>query len=436
MRVTVIGTGYLGAVHAAAMAELGHDVVGVDTDQQLIEILAAGRAPFYEPGFGEMLARNVAAGRLRFTTSLAQAAVHGDVHFVCVGTPQQARSDAADLRYVDAVFRDLAPMLTRRCVVVGKSTVPVGTAERMAGVLAAAPAADKVTLVWNPEFLREGFAVADTLRPDRIVVGVTANGDDAALAELYAPMIEEGSGYIVTDYATAELVKVAANSFLATKISFINAMAEVCEATGADVTTLAVAIGQDARIGAKFLRSGVGFGGGCLGKDIRAFQARVTELGLPDTLAFLRDVDAINSRRRDRVVRLATDLIGDLDGQRIAVLGAAFKPNSDDVRDSPALAVAAMLAARGANVRVHDPAALDNARAARPELDYADDVEKVVEGACLVVHLTEWSDYQRLDPARLAALVAEPNLLDGRNALVAELWQAAGWRVAALGRSL
>ena len=436
MKISVIGTGYLGAVHAAGMAELGHEVLGVDSDAHKIAELAAGRAPFHEPGLGELLARGVAAGRLSFSTSLEDAAAFADVHFVCVGTPQEPGSDRADLRFVDAVVAGLAAHLVRPALIVGKSTVPVGTARRLAA-LAASAARPGVApaLAWNPEFLREGFAVEDTLAPDRLVFGVDDASSEAVLRTVYATVLERGTPTHVTDLETAELVKVAANSFLATKISFINSMAEVCEAVGADVTVLADAIGADARIGRKFLNAGVGFGGGCLGKDIRAFRARGHELGVGQALEFLAEVDSTNDRRRQRVLDLAAARFdGDLVGRRVTVLGAAFKPDSDDVRDSPALHVARGLHDLGAVVTVHDPAAVDNARRVAPQLGYADDLGDAVAGAELLVLLTEWRQYREADPRLLASLVEDAVVVDGRNALDTPLWTAAGWTVHALGR--
>ncbi|MFJ1999854.1 UDP-glucose dehydrogenase family protein [Streptomyces chartreusis] len=436
MRLTVIGTGYLGAVHAACMAELGHEVLGVDIDAEKIAALGEGRVPFYEPGLQEVLGRAVDSGRLRFTTALDEAADFGDVHFVCVNTPQRRDSPAADLRAVDAVIEGLAPRLRRPCLIVGKSTVPVGTTARLgARVEELVPRGQDVEVAWNPEFLREGFAVQDTLRPERLVVGVRSAGADRILREVYAPLLRVGVPYISTGPATAELVKVAANSFLATKISFINAMAEVCDATGADVTTLADALGYDTRIGRRFLSAGVGFGGGCLPKDIRAFTARAEELGVGDAVSFLHQIDAINNRQRSRTVDIARDMAGGaFEGRRVAVLGATFKPDSDDVRDSPALAVAAAIHREGADVRLHDPRGLDNARAVLPVLDHVPDVAKACEGADLVLHLTEWSDYRRIDPAELAAVTPSRRILDARNALDAALWRSAGWTLRALGR--
>ncbi|MDO8144110.1 MULTISPECIES: UDP-glucose/GDP-mannose dehydrogenase family protein [unclassified Isoptericola] len=434
MRVSVVGLGYLGAVHAASMASLGHEVVGVDVDAARVESLALGKSPFFEPGFDELLARAVGAGRLSVSADVA-AVAGARVHFVCVGTPQAAGSGAADLSFVEAAVSSLVPHLAVGDVVVGKSTVPVGTATGLAARVEAVGA----TLVWNPEFLREGFAVADTLHPDRIVYGVPEGevGRRAAalLDEVYATPLAEGTPQVVTDYATAELVKVAANSFLATKISFINAMAELCEVAGGDVTRLADAIGHDQRIGRRFLNAGLGFGGGCLPKDIRAFMARADELGAGEAVAFLGEVDAINTRRRARMVELAVEVLGgDVAGARVAVLGAAFKPDSDDVRDSPALDVAARLDGLGAHVVVHDPQAIDNARRKEPSLAYERDLEAALTGADVVLVLTEWRHYRDLDPARAAGLVARPQVLDGRGALDRDAWQAAGWTYRALGR--
>jgi UDPglucose 6-dehydrogenase len=436
MRLTVVGTGYLGAVHAACMADLGHEVLGVDVDPHKIELLAAGRSPFYEPGLDEVLKRAIGSGRLRFGTSLAEAAEFGDVHFVCVGTPQRSGSSAADLSHLDAVVDGLAPHLRPGALVVGKSTVPVGTAERLAARTAElAPAGVGAELAWNPEFLREGFAVQDTVRPDRLVVGVTSGRAEALLREVYAPMLDAGTPWVATNLPTAELVKAAANAFLATKISFINAMADVCDASGADVVTLARAIGYDERIGRRFLSAGLGFGGGCLPKDIRAFMARAGELGVTEAVFLLRQVDEINMGRRTRTAELAREMLGgSVLGANVAVLGCAFKPDSDDVRDSPALNVAAALQLRGAQVRVHDPKAIDNARAVFPTLDYTTDVLKACDQADLVLHLTEWADYRALDPAALAGAVRAPRILDARNALDAAAWEAAGWTVRCLGR--
>jgi UDPglucose 6-dehydrogenase len=433
MRMTVIGTGYVGAVHAACMADIGHQVLGVDTDTDRIAALASGRAPIHEPGLDEILARTLASGNLRLSSSLAEAAAYADTHFVCVGTPQRPNSPAADLRYVDAAVAGLAPHLRPGSLVVGKSTVPVGTTARLGARLAAAAPGSEVA--WNPEFLREGSAVHDTLRPERLVVGVSSACAEATLRDVYAPMLRAQVPFYCTDPATAELVKAAANAFLATKISFINAIAEICDAAGADVTILASALGADPRIGPEFLRSGLGFGGSCFPKDIRALAARATEIGAAEAVEILHEVDRINIRQRRRTVDRARELVGgSFTGRRIAALGAAFKPDSDDVRDSPALAVAHAAYRQGATVLVHDPQALDNARNAFPELIYASDIPKVCEDADLVLHLTPWPEYGEIDPAALAAVVRHPVLLDARNCLDPRPWWSAGWTVHAPGR--
>ncbi|WP_405742448.1 UDP-glucose/GDP-mannose dehydrogenase family protein [Streptomyces sp. NBC_01525] len=441
LKITVIGTGYLGATHAAAMAELGFEVLGLDVVPEKIEMLRRGEVPMYEPGLEELLRRHVAGfegstGRLRFTTSYEEAGAFGEVHFVCVNTPQKHGEYACDMSYVESAFSSLAPHLDRPALVVGKSTVPVGSAARLARLLAAqAPAGEAAELAWNPEFLREGFAVDDTLHPDRIVVGVASERAEALLREIYATPVGEGSPFVVMDYPTAELVKTAANSFLATKISFINAMAEVCEAADGDVVKLAEAIGHDERIGKKFLRAGVGFGGGCLPKDIRAFMARAGELGADQALTFLREVDSINMRRRGQMVELTRDAVGgSFLGKRVAVLGATFKPDSDDVRDSPALNVAGQIHLQGGQVTVYDPKGMANARRLFPTLGYADSALEAVRGADAVLHLTEWREFRELDPAVLGEAVTARRILDGRNALDLELWRKAGWTYRALGR--
>ncbi|WP_155900594.1 UDP-glucose/GDP-mannose dehydrogenase family protein [Mycolicibacterium sp. CBMA 226] len=440
MRCTVFGTGYLGATHAAGMAELGHEVLGVDIDPGKIAKLAAGDIPFYEPGLRKLLRDNIEAGRLHFTTDYDDAAEFGDVHFLGVGTPQKKGEYGADLRHVRSVIDTLVPRLRRSAVIVGKSTVPVGTAAELgARARELAPAGIDVEVAWNPEFLREGFAVKDTLHPDRIVLGVQPDSKhaEAAIRELYGRILERGVPFLLTDLQTAELVKVSANAFLATKISFINAIAEVCEAANADVTVLADALGHDPRIGRRFLNAGLGFGGGCLPKDIRAFMARAGELGADPALTFLREVDSINMRRRTRMVELTTKACrGTLLGANIAVLGAAFKPESDDVRDSPALNVAGMLQLNGAAVNVYDPKAMDNSRRVFPTLNYSTSVVEACDRADAVLVLTEWQEFLDLDPDQLAATVRAKVIVDGRNCLDVEKWQGAGWRVYALGRNL
>jgi UDPglucose 6-dehydrogenase len=432
LRLTVLGAGYLGITHAASMASLGFDVLGVDTDHRKVDRLNAGHLPIFEPGLSELLRAGLEAGRVRFTTSYAEAAAFGDVHFICTGTPQQPDSGHADLSQVHACVAALAPLLDRPCLVAGKSTVPVGTARRLAAELASA--CDSAELAWNPEFLREGNAVADTLSPDRIVAGVTSRRAEDILRQVYARPIASGSSFFATDLETAELAKSAANAFLATKISFINAMAEVCEAAGGDVRALAQILGADPRIGPAFLRAGLGFGGGCLPKDVRAFVARANDLGAGESVAFLREVDAINLRRRTRAADLTLELAGgNLAGVPVCVLGAAFKPGSDDVRDSPALDVAQILTGMGARVTVYDPAALDNARRARPELCYAQTMTEAAQDAHVVLLLTEWPEFAGLTPGSLDGIVARRNIIDARNALDPVPWREAGWEFRALG---
>jgi UDPglucose 6-dehydrogenase len=433
--ISVIGTGYLGAVHAVGMAELGYTVIGVDVDAGKVACLQEGRAPFYEPDLDPLIRKHVDDGRLRFSAEVSDAA-HADVHFVCVGTPQRRDGLAADLTLLDAAIDSLGNVLRRPCLVVGKSTVPVGTADRLAARLAeVAPVGADAELAWNPEFLREGFALEDTLHPDRLVFGVRSERAERTLREVYAPVIADGAPVVCTDLPTAELVKAAANAFLATKISFINAMAEICEVTGADVTKLAEALGHDERIGRRFLNAGLGFGGGCLPKDIRAFIARAGEIGAAQSLAFLAEVDAVNLRRRDRVVEITREMLdGEVAGKRIAVLGVAFKPNSDDVRDSPALTVAGQLHLQGATVTVHDPKAMDNARQIFPTLAYAESTIAACRDANVVLHLTEWPEFREIDPIVLGRVVATRNVVDGRNCLDGDAWRAAGWTYRSLGR--
>lgn len=435
MKLSVIGCGYLGAVHAAAMASIGHEVVGIDVDQRKIDALSKGEAPFFEPGLPEILAEGVASGRLRFTTDMAEAK-GSKVHFIGVGTPQQRDGYGADLTYVNAAIDGLVPYLSEGDIVAGKSTVPVGTAAELTPRVEATGA----TLVWNPEFLREGWAVQDTIDPDRLVVGVPSTDAGATavdiLKEVYAPPVAKGTPFIVTDLATAELVKVSANAFLATKISFINAMAEIAEVVGADVTQLAEAIGHDDRIGRKFLGAGIGFGGGCLPKDIRAFSARAEELGRGESIAFLRQIDEINMRRRDRAVQLVVDgLGGSVFKKNVTVLGAAFKPHSDDIRDSPALDVAVRLHGLGAWVTVTDPEAIANAQAKHPQLNYVADRDEALRSSDAVVVVTEWDEYRRqMPPEHVSTLTEGRVIVDGRNCLDADAWRAAGWTYYGMGR--
>ena len=433
LKLSVIGTGYLGATHAACMASLGFEVIGFDTESSKVDLLSKGKVPFYEPDLEELLAEQIKAKRLTFTNKVEDLS-DADVHFICVGTPQVKNGNAADLTYVNSALESIAKHVKPGGLVVGKSTVPVGTATKLRKrLLELNPKAD---LAWNPEFLREGFAVEDTLRPNRLVIGVVTDSAENILKEVYAINLKENTPWVRADLPTAELVKVAANSFLATKISFINAMAEVCEASGGDVTVLAKAIGYDPRIGSRFLQAGIGFGGGCLPKDIRAFMARAEELGASQAVEFLKEIDAINLRARQRIIELVRkDLSDDLVGKKVAVLGAAFKPDSDDVRDSPALDIAAQIQAAGAHVTVHDPKAISNAQKRFPGLNFAEDVNSTLKDAEIVLHLTEWKIYREIDPAQIKKLVKTAIMIDGRNALDRDLWRAAGWKFRALGRT-
>ena len=433
LKLSVIGTGYLGATHAACMASLGFEVIGFDTENSKIDLLSKGKVPFYEPDLEELLAEQIKAKRLTFTNKVEDIS-DADVHFICVGTPQVKNGNAADLTYVNSALESIAKHVKPGGLVVGKSTVPVGTATKLRNrLLELNPKAD---LAWNPEFLREGFAVEDTLRPNRLVIGVVTDSAENILKEVYAVNLKENTPWVRADLPTAELVKVAANSFLATKISFINAMAEVCEASGGDVTVLAKAIGYDPRIGSRFLQAGIGFGGGCLPKDIRAFMARAEELGASQAVEFLKEIDAINLRARQRIIELVRkDLSDDLVGKKVAVLGAAFKPDSDDVRDSPALDISAQIQAAGANVTVHDPKAISNAQKRFPGLTFAEDINSTLKDAEIVLHLTEWKIYREIDPTQIKKLVKSAIMIDGRNALDRDLWRAAGWKFRALGRT-
>jgi UDPglucose 6-dehydrogenase len=435
-RLSVIGTGYLGTAHAACLAELGFQVLGVDTDPGQIAALAAGQPPLCEPGLTPMVRRGLRSGRLAFSTSFIEAAAFADVHFLCVGTPQLPGQGAADLSQLFGCVDSLAPLLDRPCLVVGKSTTPVGTAERLATRIArSAPAGERAELAWNPEFLREGHAVTDTLRPDRIVAGVQSARAEAVVREVYADLLRAGTPLVITDFATAELVKMAANAYLATKISFINAMAELCEAAGGDAVSLSRALGHDPRIGAASLWPGLGFGGGCLPKDIRAFLVSAAELGASDSLGFLEHVDAINLRCRSRAVDAAAALAGgSLQGRVVGVLGAAFKPGTDDIRDSPALSVAAQIHHLGGQVTLYDPAATDRARQAHPELRYAGSAVGAATDAEVLLVLTDWAEFTEADPELLGKAVARRNVLDARNALDPQRWRAAGWTYRALGR--
>lgn len=436
MKVSVIGCGYLGAVHAAAMAELGHDVVAVDVDSQKIDLLSKGVAPFFEPGLPEILSSSLKSDRLRFTTNISEVS-GSSVHFIAVGTPQQKDSNAADMTFVDAAVDALIPFLQDQDFIVGKSTVPVGTSQRLEEKVTAA--GSRAIVLWNPEFLREGFAVQDTIAPDRLVFGINQGTEFlralSVLNEVYATAITAQTPVVVTDRTTAELVKIAANSFLATKISFINAMSEIAEATGADVTQLADAIGFDARIGRRFLNAGVGFGGGCLPKDIRAFSARAAELGLSNSVSFLNEIDTINLRQRQRVVdRVIADCGGNISGKSVAILGLAFKPHSDDVRDSPALDVARRLHELGADVISFDPEARNPVSRVAPELKLADSLYQALVGAEIAVLVTEWPEFVEMDPRQVGDLMTHKRIVDARNVLNPAQWRAEGFHYSSLGR--
>ncbi len=437
LNITVIGIGYLGLTHAACMADMGHNVLAIDVDEQKLAKAGRGEAPFFEPGLEPLLRKNLEAGRLRFTGSFAEIGDFGDVHFVCVGTPQAAGGTGADLSYVHGAVDSLAPYLTRQTLIIGKSTVPVGTTRKLVSrVRTAAPAGDLVRVAFNPEFLREGHAVQDSLAPDRIVLGVTDEESERLMRRVYAVPLASGVPSLTMDLETAELVKTAANAFLATKISYINMMAEICEASGADVTKLARAIGMDERIGGKFLAAGLGFGGGCLPKDIRAFRATAGELGVSSLATWLATVDEVNLGRRDRVMHLARQAAGgDLSGKRVAVLGIAFKPDSDDIRDSPALAIIGRMRDEGAVVSAYDPIAGAKAAEQVAGVRFTDSAAGAMDQADVVLHLTEWAEFRALDPAAARAIVARPVLIDSRCALDADMWRSAGWTVRAPGRS-
>lgn len=438
LRIVVVGTGYLGATHAAYLAELGFEVLGVDADPMKVAALGQGKVPFFEPGLEELVERHVGAGNLRFTTSYEQAGRFGDVFFLCLGTPQRIDGDGADLSQLVAAVDALAPHLAGPCLLVGKSTVPVGTADRLAERLTRrVPTASGVDIAWNPEFLREGKAVSDSMAPDRLVFGVTSERGEKILREIYARPLSEGVPVVVTDLRTAELAKTAANAFLATKLSFANALADLCERVSADVLPLVEAISRDSRIGSAYLHPGIGFGGGCLGKDLRAFVERARELGVADAVSFLPEIDRINERCRTRLVDVVRqECGGTVHGRTVAALGAAFKPGTDDVRDSAALAIAGALHEEGAKVTVYDPQAQRKAGHSRPELDYADDVAGAVQGADVVLHLTDWPEFAELEPESLADFVAHKRIVDGRNSLDPQRWRESGWSYRAPGRPL
>lgn len=415
------------------MASIGHQVFAYDIEPKRISQLNQGILPFYEPDLEDLLNTVLRSGNLKFTSDIAEAIGSSDVHFLCVGTPQSESSGAADLSQVRTAIHEITPHLKQNSVVVGKSTVPVGTAEWVLDYFKS-NSNNEIHLVWNPEFLREGFAVQDTLHPDRIVLGSKNGAGTNAVLEIYQAMISYGTPVIHSNFSTAELVKVAANAFLATKISFINAFSDLCDKVGGDVTVLADAIGYDSRIGRKFLNAGIGFGGGCLPKDIRALQASAGEFDLFDSFNFLSEVDKINQSRKNKIIELAELNLGHLKGKKITILGASFKPNSDDVRDSPAIEIAKLLLKSGAEVVIHDPVSLDALKLKYPFLVSANDVKTALADSDLTLHLTEWSDYRNLNPRELAPLVHSRIIIDGRNVLDGEIWKDAGWKIIFLGK--
>jgi UDPglucose 6-dehydrogenase len=429
MHVTVIGAGHVGLVTAACLAHVGHDVVVDDDDVSKLDLIREGRSWFFEPGLQELLGEVVRAGRLRIAGDKAEAVGHGTVIFICVGTP--SRGDGSpNLAFVEAVARDVARHLPEGefRLVCEKSTVPVQTGERVAQVIAreARPGADW-EVASNPEFLREGSAVVDTLDPDRVVVGTDTDRARTTLRELYTPILERsGAPFVATDRATAELIKHASNAFLATKISFINSVARVCERSGADVELVARGMGLDPRIGVHFLKAGAGYGGSCFPKDVAAFAHRSRELGVD--FGILNEVAKINHEARRAVVDKVRDALWHLDGKRIGMLGLSFKPNTDDLRE------ARDLLADGAQVIAYDPVAGHQAARQVPGLELADKAAEVADGAHALVLMTEWAEFSELDPADLRGRMAYPILVDARNALDAEAFVAAGFTVAGVGR--
>ncbi|MFD0213532.1 UDP-glucose dehydrogenase family protein [Streptomyces hirsutus] len=437
MRVSVIGCGHLGIPHAAAMAELGHEVIGVDVDQTKVDRLNAGECPIYEPGLPELLARHTASGRLRFTTDIRDAADFAELHFIGVGTSIDADGRSYDTGQVYGAIRQLAPHLTRTCTIVGKSTVTVGTTSQVTALAQRlAPVGTGVDVVWNPEFLREGHAVEDTLRPDRLIAGLTTAEAEKTIRAVYAPILDAGVPLFVCDPQTAELAKGAANTFLGLKISYINAVADMCEAAGGDISQIVEILGIDPRIGSGSMRPGIGYGGGCLPKDIRAFTASARQLGATEAATLLRAAEKLNETRTDIAMDLIARALGDrlIKGARVTVWGAAFKPGTNDVRESPALALAQALQQAGGTVTVHDPQAVATAVIRNPEFDYTDDLPASLDGADLVVLATEWPEYGQADPGVLVGRPTTPLLADCRTTLDPEPWRAAGWTVQQLGR--
>ena len=438
MRLCVIGVGHVGLVTAACFAELGHDVVGVDDDAAKIAALDAGQAPFFEPGLSELVERHVEAGRLTFTGKHAEAIPGAEAVFICVGTPR--RDDGApNLSYVQAAAASVAQLAPSPTVVVEKSTVPVRTGERIKQALALQAQSQGGALVHqvasNPEFLREGAAVADTLRPDRVVVGADDPRAHEVLARVYAPLLARHEcPYVATDVRTAELIKHASNAFLATKISFINAVARICELAGADVQIVADAMGHDARIGRAFLNAGLGYGGSCFPKDVEAFVHIAADLGYD--FGMLRETERINREAKGWPLLQLRRLVWNLAGKEVAVLGVAFKPGTDDIRDAPALDVIEDLRAEGANVRLHDPVALEHVASRWADVRLCDKAEDALDGAHAVVVATEWDEYRAIAPTRLAELLTYPVVIDARSVWDPDALAEVGLTVASIGRPL
>ena len=429
MKLSIIGTGYVGLVTGTCFAEVGHHVICVDNDANKVKMLQAGGIPIYEPGLEELVKKNVAAGRLKFTNSTAEGVQNSDVIFIAVPTPPQP-DGSVDLSYIERVARDIAAAMTSYKIVVDKSTVPVKTGEKVTETIKRyCTAKVEFDVVSNPEFLREGFAVGDLMNPDRVVVGVSSQRPAAAMKEIYTPF---KAPIIVTDINSAELIKHAANSFLALKISYINAIANVCEAAGANVQEVAHGIGLDERIGRRFLNAGIGFGGSCFPKDLSAFIKISEQVGYEFRL--LKEVQRINSDQMERFVKKITDTLWVLKDKKIGVLGLAFKQNTDDVRSSPAIDLCQRLVKDGATLRVHDPKAMDKAKSLLPNVTYVDDMNAVAEGCDAIVVATEWEEFKQLDLARAKAGLTHPIMFDGRNLFDPKEMEKQGWIYKSVGR--
>jgi len=429
MKLSIIGTGYVGLVTGTCFAEVGHQVVCVDNDAAKVKMLQAGGIPIYEPGLEELVKKNVAAGRLKFTASTAEGVQNSDVIFIAVPTPPQP-DGSVDLSYIERVARDIAGAMTSYKIIVDKSTVPVKTGEKVAETIKRyCPAKVEFDVVSNPEFLREGFAVGDLMKPDRVVIGVASPRPAAAMKEIYTPF---NAPIIVTDINSAELIKHAANSFLALKISYINAIATVCEAAGANVQEVASGIGLDERIGRRFLNAGIGFGGSCFPKDLSAFIKISEQVGYDFKL--LKEVQRINADQMERFVKKITDTLWVLKDKKIGVLGLAFKQNTDDVRSSPAIDLCQRLLKDGATLRVHDPKAMDKAKTLLPNVTYVDDLNAVAEGCDALVVATEWEEFKKLDLARAKKGLTHPIMFDGRNLFDPAEMEKLGWIYKSVGR--